>query len=60
VKSLLTGAKGLVGSTIDAEIRLDGRSQLDLRDWAKTHKFFYSPTNGCTEGGIFFVHLYLS
>ena len=42
MKSLLTGAKGLVGSTIDAEIRLDGRSQLDLRDWAKTHKFFYA------------------
>ena len=42
MKTLLTGANGLVGSTITADIRLGGRSDLDLRDWVKTHKFFFT------------------
>jgi GDP-L-fucose synthase len=37
---LLTGAKGLVGVTIDADIRIDSREQVDLRDWNATLDFF--------------------
>ena len=37
---LLTGAKGLVGVTIDADIRIDGREQVDLRNWDETLEFF--------------------
>ncbi len=44
--TLVTGGTGLVGSTIDAEIKLSS-SDVDLRDWNSTLKFFekISPTN---------------
>ncbi len=40
MKTLLTGANGLVGSTIPAELRLTGRTQLDLTDWENTYCCF--------------------
>jgi len=40
MKTLLTGANGLVGSTIHAELRLSSRKQLDLRDWDNTYCYF--------------------
>jgi len=40
MKILLTGAKGLVGSTINADIRLMGRDKVDLRDWNSTYCYF--------------------
>ena len=47
MKTLLTGAKGLVGSTISADIRIDGRDYVDLRDRTSTFKYFedYMPTH---------------
>ena len=45
MKTLLTGANGLVGSTIHADVRLSNRNQLDLRDWDNTYNAFkcYQP-----------------
>lgn len=40
MKTLLTGADGLVGSTIDADLRISGRNQVDLRDWQSTENYF--------------------
>lgn len=40
MKTLLTGADGLVGSTISADIRISGKSQVDLRRWLETRNFF--------------------
>lgn len=40
MKTLLTGAGGLVGSTIEADIKISGRHQVDLRDWRSTYEFF--------------------
>jgi len=40
MRTLLTGANGLVGSTINTELRIDGRSQVDLRDWEETYAYF--------------------
>jgi GDP-L-fucose synthase len=40
MKTLLTGAGGLVGSTINADLRLSNRNQLDLRDWDNTYSYF--------------------
>lgn len=40
MKTLLTGAAGLVGSTIDADIKISGRNQVDLRNWESTYEFF--------------------
>jgi len=40
MKTLLTGADGLVGSTIDAELRISGRDQVDLRNWDSTERYF--------------------
>ena len=44
--TLVTGGTGLVGSTIDADIKLSS-SDVDLRDWNSTLKFFekISPKN---------------
>lgn len=39
-KVLLTGAGGLVGKTVTADIKINGRSELDLRDWEATYNFF--------------------
>jgi GDP-L-fucose synthase len=39
-KTLLTGAGGLVGLQVKADIRIDGKDQLDLRDWNATIKYF--------------------
>lgn len=38
--TLLTGSNGLVGSTIDADLRISGRNTVDLRDWHSTEKYF--------------------
>jgi len=40
MKTLLTGANGLVGSTIEADIWISGKNDVDLRDWASTYRFF--------------------
>ena len=40
MKTLLTGANGLVGSTIKAELRLYNRKHLDLREWLPTYTLF--------------------
>jgi len=40
MKTLLTGAGGLVGSTINADLVISNRNQLDLRDWDNTHSYF--------------------
>ena len=40
MKTLLTGANGLVGSTISADYRLKGKQYLDLRDWEDTYSYF--------------------
>jgi len=40
MKTLLTGANGLVGSTIEAELRLYNRKHLDLREWLPTYILF--------------------
>lgn len=40
MKTLLTGASGLVGSTIAADVRISGRDQVDLREWYETRNFF--------------------
>ena len=37
MKRLITGGSGLVGSTINAEIKL-GSSDGDLRDWTEVQK----------------------
>ncbi len=42
MKTLLTGASGLVGSMIDADLRISGRDEVDLRDWHSTEKYFKS------------------
>jgi len=39
MKTLVTGGTGLVGSTIDADIKLSTKD-VDLRDWDKTLKLF--------------------
>ena len=39
-KTLLTGAGGLVGLQVDADLRIDGKKQLDLRDWEATLNYF--------------------
>ena len=46
MKRLITGGSGLVGSTIDAEIKL-GSSDGDLRDWTEVQKVFekHKPTH---------------
>lgn len=41
MKTLVTGGTGLVGSTIDADIKLSTKD-VDLRDWDKTLKLFES------------------
>ena len=38
--TLLTGANGLVGSSISADYRLKGKHKLDLTDWAATYRYF--------------------
>lgn len=38
--TLLTGANGLVGSTIEADIRISGRKEVDLTSWEYTYPFF--------------------
>ena len=40
MKTLLTGANGLVGSTISADYKLKGKQNLDLTDWATTYRYF--------------------
>ena len=40
MKTLLTGANGLVGYTIEAELRLYNRKHLDLREWLPTYTLF--------------------
>ena len=40
MRTLLTGANGLVGSTIKAELRLYNRKHLDLREWLPTYTLF--------------------
>lgn len=42
MKTLLTGANGLVGSMIDADLRISGRDEVDLRDWHSTERYFKS------------------
>jgi len=46
IKRLITGGSGLVGSNIDAEIKL-GSKDGDLRDWAQVKNIFekYKPTH---------------
>ena len=46
-KVLLTGAAGLVGSTIKADFRVHSRNHLDLRNWDSTISFFerHQPTH---------------
>lgn len=46
-KTLLTGAGGLVGLQVDADLRIDGKNQLDLRDWNATLDYFeeHKPTH---------------
>ena len=46
IKRLITGGSGLVGSNIDAEIKL-GSNDGDLRDWAQVKNIFekYKPTH---------------
>lgn len=46
-KTLLTGAGGLVGLQVDADIKISGRKELDLRDWDATLAFFkkHKPTH---------------
>ena len=39
MKTLVTGGTGLVGSTIDADIKLSTKD-VDLRDWNKTLELF--------------------
>ena len=39
-KTLLTGAGGLVGLQVDADFRIEGKDQLDLRDWDATLNYF--------------------
>jgi len=47
MKVLLTGAKGLVGSTLDADVRIEGKEDVDLRNWDQTYTFFrkHKPTH---------------
>lgn len=40
MKTLLTGANGLVGSTISADYKLKGKQKLDLTDWKATYRYF--------------------
>ena len=40
MKTLLTGANGLVGSTIEADIRVTGKDQIDLTNFADTEDLF--------------------
>ena len=40
MKTLLTGANGLVGSTISADYKLKGKQKLDLTDWGATYRYF--------------------
>jgi len=40
MKTLLTGANGLVGSTIPADYKLNGKRLLDLTDWTATYRYF--------------------
>jgi GDP-L-fucose synthase len=40
MKTLLTGASGLVGSTINADLVISNRGQVDLRDWDSTYSYF--------------------
>jgi GDP-L-fucose synthase len=47
MKTLLTGANGLVGSTLDADVKISGRKEVDLRNWGETYAFFkkHQPTH---------------
>ena len=40
MKTLLTGAGGLVGSTINADLVISNRYQVDLRNWDATYYYF--------------------
>ena len=40
MKTLLTGANGLVGSTLDADTKVSGRREVDLRNWEETYNLF--------------------
>lgn len=40
MKTLLTGAGGLVGSTINADLVISNRHQVDLRNWDATYYYF--------------------
>ena len=40
MKVLLTGAKGLVGSTLDADVKVEGKGDVDLRNWDQTYELF--------------------
>jgi GDP-L-fucose synthase len=40
MKLLLTGANGLIGSTISADVKITGKEQVDLRNWENTFEFF--------------------
>lgn len=46
-KVLLTGAGGLVGLQVAADLRIDGKAQLDLRNWDATLDYFeeHKPTH---------------
>ena len=46
-KTLLTGAGGLVGLQVDADIKISGRKDVDLRNWDSTLQFFkeHEPTH---------------
>ena len=47
MKTLLTGANGLVGSTLNADVRISGKEEVDLRNWDQTYSFFreHEPTH---------------
>ena len=47
MKTLLTGANGLVGCTLEADVRISGKEEVDLRNWDQTYAFFkeHQPTH---------------
>ena len=47
MKTLLTGANGLVGSTLNADVKVGGKSEVNLVSWKDTYNFFekHQPTH---------------